>query len=197
MSTQRRSKCPLWKQPHFLLDTTLAVLVFLSLGLFRPDFVVISVYILLHPYLLLTARKSAIKNLLLSSAVALLWLLIAHKEYGYNTRMFQLFGLNTFPLFAWALGLFAALHLFSCWVRTTPGRQLLFFTLFYAVALIVLESVAYHLFHIRNLAMAAYSGLALGACLHAPLWMKIAYFALGPIYAGLVWSFGERLRSCS
>jgi len=178
-----------WKKQLILADKALFILVIALLGILRPDFLMIGVYLMLFPYLFLTARKIAFYHLFVSSLMALIWVIIAKNQYGYNQDMLLIFGLNSFPLFAWASGLFAAYLIYSHWEHKIKFagffKKILLFTAIYWPILLFLETISYHLFNIRNLATAAYVGLPICNCIHAPSWMQIAYFAMGPLYFGI------------
>ena len=55
--------------------------------------------------------------------------------------------------------------------------------------LILAEVLGYHVFEIRNAATGMYPGLPICDCIHAPPWMQAVYFALGPLYYGLLKMF--------
>ena len=147
------------------------------------------VYVLLYPYLILTARKSAFFHLHIASIIAILWMLLANNQYGYNIEMLKIFGINSYPLFAWALGLFGAYLLYSHWEHKLKNpsliKKMLLFVAIYLPILISVETIAYHIFNIKNLSTAIYSGLPFCDCIHAPRWMQISYLSLGPIYFGI------------
>tara|TARA_Y100000310_G_scaffold221415_1_gene222985 strand:- start:1629 stop:2297 length:669 start_codon:yes stop_codon:yes gene_type:complete len=175
-----------WKKKLMFLDKLMAIIFVVFLGIFRPDAIVIIGYFILFPYLLITKRKNAFLHLCIASIVALIWTIIASKQYGYNQEMWMFLGLNTFPLFAWASGLFTIYLIYSHWEHKlkfkTPVKKLLLFIALYWPMLLILETVGYHYFNIQNVATAIYAGLPLCNCMYAPLWMQISYFALGPIY---------------
>lgn len=183
-----------WKRQLLYADKAAYVIVVGLLGVVRPDALMIGVYVLLYPYLYLTGRKKAVYHLIVASGIAFLWMLIAHRHYGYNRELLVIFGLNTYPFFAWASGLFAAYLLYSHWEHrfrpATRWKKLLLFAAFYWPILIAVETVAYHVFFIRNVATGAYAGLPLCDCIHAPIWMQVAYLVLGPLYFGLCELFG-------
>jgi hypothetical protein len=178
-----------WKKQLIIADKAIYVLIVILLGVFRPDTLMIAVYFLLYPYLLLTARKSAFYHLFIASIISLVWMLIANNQYGYNRNMLIVFGLNSFPLFAWASGLFAAYLIYSHWEHkfkfASPIKKMLLFIAFYWPILISVETIAYHIFNIKNLSTAVYAGLPICDCIHAPIWMQVSYLALGPLYFGI------------
>ncbi len=174
------------RQILLLTDKLLSLIIILSTGIFRPDTLLMTVYLLAYPYILLTNRRKALSYLILASSVSLIWMLIANNQYSYNRRMFKVFGLNAFPLFAWALGLFSIYLVYAHWehilkLNSFLHKMLLFLALYWP-SLIMVETLGYHVFNIQNLAAAQYPGLPICNCLHAPPWMKLSYFALGPIY---------------
>lgn len=175
-----------WKKQLLIADKAITILAILFLGLFRPDYVVIAVFFLIIPYLILTQRRTLFYHLVVAFLVALIWMLIAKNEYGYNQNFLTLSGINLFPLFAWTVGMFAIYVIYSHYehILMEHGfiRQLLLFMAFYFPFLIATETIAYHLFNIHNLAANSYQGLPLCDCIHAPRWMQSAYFAIGPIF---------------
>jgi hypothetical protein len=168
------------------LDLTLVMIGFILLGLLQKEIVIITSYILLYPYLYITKRRKALIPLYISSSLAFLWILISNNQYGYKNELFLLFGLNSFPLFSWAVGLFFTYIIycnFEIRLNLTEFKsQMLLFLLIYCPMLIFFETIAYHIFIIRNIAAINYPGLPLCNCIHAPIWIQISYFLLGPLY---------------
>lgn len=169
-----------------IADILVSIVIFALLAVFRPDFLLVASFILICIYLYLTNRGNAFYHLLISSIIALIWVIIARNYYAYNQKTLVLLGINLFPLFAWALGLFCVYILYSHWEHKLReenyvGKTLLFLT-FYWPLLIIGEAVAYNFFNIQDLATSMYSGLPLCGCMHAPIWMQASYFALGPLY---------------
>ena len=183
-----------WKKQLLFFDKLLYIMIIVLLGIFRPDLIVIAVYILLYPYLLLTKRKNASYHLMVSFVIALIWMLVAKGQYQYNIDMITIWGISLFTLFAWATGLFGTYLIYSHWehILKEKGwlRKLLLFIAFYWPLLIIVETLAYHSFNIRNLASASFPGLPLCNCIHAPLWMQISYFLLGPLFFMICESLG-------
>ncbi len=170
----------------FFADAVVIILALLFLKFFRPDYIVIVAYFFAILYLIFTKRKSQIYCLAVASAVALIWMLIARNEYGYNSNFLTVLGINLFPLFAWALGLFALYIVYSHCERFLKERgftrKLLLFIALYWPILIIIETIGYRFFNIHNLSAATYQGLPILGCIHAPRWMQIVYFAMGPIF---------------
>ncbi len=168
-----------------LADKILYILIISLLGIFRPDAFMLVVYFLIYLYLYLTFREDGFYHLYLSTFIAVIWVILANDYYGYNTKMFTIFGLNSFPLFAWSAGLFGAYFLFSNFERYIKGnflKKLALFSIFYWIALITVETIGYHYFNIQNITTAVYQGLPFCNCIHAPSWMQLSYFLMGPLY---------------
>lgn len=177
---------PLKSSRIALIDTLTIVTVIALFSMVDPDILVIAVYFLMMPYLFWTQRRRELPFFMLSSVLALAWALFASDEYGYNQETLSFYGLNLFVLFAWAIALFGTYlltsHLEAMLPLQSKWRRIGLFLSFYWPILIAGETLFYHVFNIHNLATANYSGLPFCDCLHAPLWMQISYFALGPLY---------------
>jgi len=181
-----------WKKQVLIADKIITVIVFLLFALFRPDYLLIIAYILLIPYFLITERTFMFKHMLVSSAIAFLWMMVGKNQYAYNQEFLLIFGINTFSLFAWALGLLLAYMIYSHYEHVLKKEgflpKLLLFVAFYWPLLIAVETIAYHVFNIHNVATAAYQGLPLCNCMHAPAWMKAVYFMMGPLYFSICYA---------
>jgi hypothetical protein len=178
-----------WRKQLILLDKIISVAVIILLGIFKPDFFIIGIYFLIFPYLFLTKRKYAMYHLLVSSAVAIIWISIANDQYGYNQEMITFIGINLYPLFAWTVGLFGHYMIYSNLGYVNRNQSLfkkfLLYLVFYFPVLIAVETIAYHLLNIENIATAAYTGLPFCDCIHAPRWMQISYLFIGPVFFGI------------
>jgi hypothetical protein len=173
-----------------LLSSLLFLLVFIA----RPDYAVMWSFVLLIPFLLFTKRKAMLFNVLLAAIVGFSWMLVGGSQYGYNQHMLVLLGFNSFPLFAWPLGLFAV-HLIVSRFTSGPGwKRIMVYCLIFWILLISAETIAYHWLNIRNSATSAYAGLPFCDCMHAPRWMQAAYLLLGPIYILLAELFRPVLK---
>jgi hypothetical protein len=190
MPKKKKSKIDIilhkYKEQLLAADKIISIIIFLLLGIFRPDYVVIASFFLLIIYILLTNRKVLLKSLGIAFTIALIWMIIGRKEYGYNQNFLSLFGINLFSLFAWALGLFISylifLHFEHIFHNKTFWSKFGLYLAFYWPLLIFAETIGYHWFNIQNSATAMYLGLPICNCMHASWWMKIVYFSLGPIY---------------
>ncbi len=185
----------------FLLtvDALLIALVIALFGIFPADQVVIVAYLAIILYLVVTRRTNLFLHFTVASTMAALWAFLGRSEYGYNHPFLVVDGVNLFSLFGWAAGLFASYLLFSHeeHVFRLKGfaRQLGLFLVIYWPLLVLAETVAYHVFDIHNLASAAYVGLPICDCLHAPRWMQALYFAMGPMFFAICWSLRLENRS--
>lgn len=171
-----------------LLDLTLVAGIICSLGSARlhADITMITAYVLLYPYLLLTQRRQTARQLVVASLYACFYFYCAKTEYKYNREMLLVGGYTIYPLFAWALGLFAAVLVFSNLTAAFPAQtlasRLTLFAIMYWIFLLSFETAAYHLFNFRDMATAGYPGLPILDCIHAPGWMKAVYLLNGPLY---------------
>lgn len=153
---------------------------------FNPAKVIAIIYILGLILLYFTKRKDDLYRLFISSIISLVWVINVTDYFLYTKEAFKIFGLNSFILFAWALGLFAAYKVgtyYNTKLKIKNKIYKLFFNIIlYWVFLITVETVAYHLFGMQNLTADIYPGLPICNCMHAQPWMQVAYFLLGPIY---------------
>ncbi len=102
------------------------------------------------------------------------------------------------PLFAWTLGLFALYVIYSYNRKALKlkgfFKSFFLFVMVYWVLLLVMETIAFHWIGIKNIATGRYDGLPVCNCIHAPIFMKVAYFSLGIIYFFII-DFINRLLS--
>ncbi|MGM5482283.1 MAG: hypothetical protein ACQESF_02365 [Nanobdellota archaeon] len=176
----------LFKRRVFVADKLVFISAVLLLGIFRPDNFIIFAYFLIYPYLYLTLREELFIYVYVSTLFGIIWTIMANDYYGYNQSMIHIFGLNSIPLFGWSGGLFGVFFIYININRKLQKKSLvsrfLGFTALYVFFLIFVETISYHFFGIHNIANSAYSGLPLCDCIHAPFWMKSAYFLMGPVY---------------
>lgn len=153
---------------------------------FTSELFMIAAYFLIYPYIYLTNRVEALRYLVVSTIVALIWVLIANNLYSYSYVVIDVMGISVYPFFAWASGLFGLYIIYThiqdrLKLRNWRSKLMVFFSLYWPL-LIALETIAYHVFDIKNLQTVAYSGLPLCDCIHAPVWMQLSYLALGPLF---------------
>ncbi len=153
---------------------------------FNPAKVLLLIYILGISSLYFFKRKNDLIYLFISSVISLVWVIFVSDLFLYTRPAFTIFGLNSFILFAWALGLFAAYKISTYYIKKLKIKnklsRFLFLIILYWVFLISVETIAYHLFGMQNLTAAAYPGIPICNCMHAQPWMQLSYFLLGPIY---------------
>ena len=170
----------------FIMDHIFFLIFFLFMWVFSPDLVIITIFLLIVPYLMITRRKSLIYQFFVAFLLSLIWIFIANGKYSYSNDYVIVFGFNIFPMFAWTVGLFGLYLVYSHYERILNRRsflqKFLLFTISFWVLLIAAESIAFHIFDIRNITKAAYDGLPFCNCLHAPFWMQVAYFLMGPLF---------------
>lgn len=169
-----------------ITDNIMLFLAIFSLGKFSPDYAIMATFFLLIPYLIITNRKKLFYHFLVAIVVSFIWIFIANGKYGYSNDNIVLFGLNIFPIFGWSVALFGSYAIYSHFEskikRKTFLKKIIIFSSLYWVGLIFVESVAYHFFNIQNITTGNYKGLPICNCLHAPVWMQITYFLMGPLY---------------
>jgi len=152
----------------------------------RPDILVLILTAIILSTLVLTNKKQWLPYLGVALTISVIWNLFASSQYGYNQTFLSIGPISIFPLLAWMIGLFS-LHILyiSILPRTSfEGftKQLLFYIALYWPILLIAETIGYHSLNIKNSAAAQYPGLPFCDCLHAPLWMQIAYLMIGPAY---------------
>lgn len=175
-----------------LVDLLLIAAVFVAFGIFSPDWVVLAAYVAAVAYIAFLRRQDLFLHFAVASVLAAVWAFLGRAEYGYNQPFVVVAGINAFALFGWAAGLFACYLLFSHEERLHRlrgfWRQFGLFLAIYWPLLIAAETLSYHVFDIRNLAAAAYPGLPVCDCIHAPPWMQALYFGMGPAYFVICWA---------
>ena len=133
-----------------------------------------------------TWLSRAISTFALALIVAATWTYLARHMYHYNIDFPVIFGLNLFPLTCWTVSLTAGCLSANYLLRTFRIKhralQLISVIGYYALWLIFVETVGYHVFGVRDVMTGDYPGLPICDCLHAPVWMQFAYFTLGPLH---------------
>lgn len=150
------------------------------------EYLFIGLYLVAFLYLGIKKRWKELYYLFMASLLSVVWVYFANSQYSYNDEMIKVFGLNSYPLFAWTIGLFVFVNMYFFLENVFNFRmrfkKILFFVGLYWSLLIFGETVWYHVFNVQNVATAIYSGLPICDCLHAPLWMQVSYFLMGPVY---------------
>ena len=161
----------------------------------RPDIFVLITTVIILTALILFEKKHWLPHFGIAMETSTVWNLISASQYGYNQEFFSIGSVSIFPLFAWTIGLFLIYLIYNALYKRGissrfsfkgfPQQFLLYIALYWPI-LLAAETIGYHAFNIKNGAAAQYPGLPFCNCLHAPLWMQIAYLALGPIYFLLI-----------
>jgi len=129
--------------------------------------------------------KKLLKYLAIASIISIIWQLVAGREYRYAFPFPVILGMNSYTLVIWALGLVALMIIYDYieykFKLNTEVKKILIFLAFYWIALIVVETLAYHVFNFKDLATSGYSGLPICDCIHAKWWMKVVYLSMGPL----------------
>jgi hypothetical protein len=181
------------------------IIIFISGFFLKIDLFIVIFYILLYPLLILTKKVRYTNYLIVSFLVSLVWIIIVKEQYLYNQDLLVVFGLNLLPLFSFSFGLFFVYlvcdflyYKIRNWIRIASVRKyykfLLFFVLYF-VLLIFVETLGYHILEIKNINTENYAGLPLCDCIHAPLWMQIGYFLIGPIYFFICESYIKKRKN--
>ena len=169
-----------------IADKIIILLIFLLLGIYRPDFILGLALLFVISYLVFTKRVILLNHLLVAFLVALVWVLLASNQYSYNKDFLILFGFNSFPLFAWSLGLFAMYVIYSYYEKSLNSEsylsKILLFSALYWPLLLIAEKIGFEIFNIQNIAASGYETLAVCNCLHAAPWMQFSYLFLGPLF---------------
>ena len=110
---------------------------------------------------------------------------LAQENYGYNHAYIIISGMNILPILSWSLGLIGVSEIFN---HFRTKRRLINFMLFiplFWILLVLIETYAFHVIEIRDTMSGNTIGLPFCNCIHAPWWMRIVYFTMGPAYYGL------------
>lgn len=171
---------------NLIIDLITIFLFFILLFLIRVDYTMFVLLIAVCPFLIITKRKNLIFSLIVALMIAVIWGWIAEKYYAYAESSFKTELLNFYPILFWTFGLFMAILLFrdiKLIFDIKPFKvELIIFSGLFWFGLIAIETISYHILEIRNLATAKYKGLPICNCIHAPQWIQISYFIIGPLY---------------
>ncbi len=168
----------------FIADVSIVFCILGSFWIFKghADLVLMYSWFFILALILLTRRFFAVTHLLLATIVALIWVNYAKDYYGYKILYHTVFGMNLLPLMAWALSLFGLSEVYNYLNLTKKRYKLLLFIPIFWIFLITFETIAYHVLEIRNTPTGNFVGLPYCNCIHAPTWMKVVYFSMGPVY---------------
>lgn len=150
------------------------------------EIVILCFYIATLVYIILTRQHRFLLVAAVGLGLSLTWSVFARSVYGYNTETIILFGVSLYPLVAWSFGLLIGYMFYSLVKKAVSAtkwwQELALFNVLYVPILIALETIAYHVFDVVNVATSGYDGLPLCECMHAPLWMQAFYFMMGSIF---------------
>lgn len=170
------------KISEMIFEFSLFLLFIVLFPFVRKDILIFSFYVIIYFYILRFKLKS-IKYLGLSTLIAIIWVAIVKDYYIYTSDMVTLFGLDVYPMLAWALGLLGLRELYE-YIRpkNTTKSIIIIITIAYIALLITLETISYHILGFKNSNLDTYPGLPICDCIHVPLFMQIYYILIGPVY---------------
>lgn len=166
---------------EIIFEFSLFALFIILFPFIRKEILIFAFYVIIYFYILKFKRKS-IKYLGLSTLISIIWVYITKEYYTYTPDMATLFGLDVYPLLTWSLGLLALRELYDYIKPKNATKAAIIIAISYIVALILLETLSYHVIGFKNLGLKTYPGLPICDCIHAPVSMQIYYLAIGPIY---------------
>lgn len=168
------------------------IIIGMSVFAMHADLVLMTAYVAVVAYAVYLRRYKSLIHLAISTLIALVWVFIARSNYGYNHYYYSVFGMNILPLLAWALGLIGVSELYNYVNIRNKLLKFLFFIPLFWLLLILIETYAFHVIEIRDTNSGNPLGLPFCNCIHAPGWMRVAYFSMGPAYYGLT-LFADKL----
>jgi len=169
---------------NLVADASIFFVIFALLIVLRPDVVFPLIYLLLFPYIFFTGRNYLLRYLIIASVCSLVWMLIGGGIYGYQDTYFSIGPISIYPLAAWTVCFFLA-YLFAGHFDNDQAafwKKFLVYSICYLFFVIFYETVAYHVFEIRNPTTIGYPGLPVCDCIHAPVWVQVTYLSMGPVY---------------
>lgn len=168
-------------------DITILFLIIFGISLFQKyaDLVLFSFWFVIFFYSLFLKRYKVIIHLTISTIIALTWVYIARNNYGYNHVYLSFAGMNLLPIMAWSLGLIGVSEIFNHFSFKKLIYNLIVFIPIFWLLLILIEVYAFHVIEIRDINSGNSIGLPFCNCIHAPWWMRVVYFTMGPAYYGL------------
>jgi hypothetical protein len=166
------------------LDLIFMFLTITGVSLFRDkaDIVLIIFWFFVGLYTWVSKRNDSFLHFIVSTCIAILWVWFARANYGYNYLYYSVGGLNLLPIAAWSMGLLCICEILNHFAVKRILVRVVVFTLLFWCALITIETYAFHVIGIRNISTGNNNGLPFCNCIHAPWWMRIVYFSMGPVY---------------
>ncbi len=136
-------------------------------------------------YLKLTGRFHLTGNLFAAFFIAVLWVFAAKENYHYGREFTEIGGIALHPIFVWGMGLFAVSLLLSnshSLADADTTYRFITYSIICITLMVMVEYISYHIFNFRNAATSHYKPVPVINCIHAPQWMQVMYFLLGPLY---------------
>jgi len=180
LTLQRKDKNKL----SLILELVIMVVTITGVSIFQnqADIVLIICWAFIGLYTWLSKRYDTFTHFIISTCFAFLWVWFARNNYGYNFTYLSVAGLNLLPVAAWSMGLLFVCEILNHLNIEKIMIRLVVFAILYWCALIALETYAFHVIGIRNISTGNSNGLPFCNCIHAPWWMRIVYFSMGPVY---------------
>jgi hypothetical protein len=180
-----------------IFDIIIVLIIIAGISVFqdKADIVLIVFWFIIAIYTVYLRRFNSFFHLAISTCIAFIWVFIARDNYGYNYNYMTLAGMNLLPVMAWALGMTGALEIFSNFIIRRKMIRFLTFSLAFGVLLIIVETYAFHIINIRDIASGNSVGLPFCNCIHAPWWMRIVYFSMAPGYYAITSIVDEYINS--
>jgi len=180
----KRGKFNKKEKRSFIFHFALIWVIISLLLLFKPDYILLILFILLFPYLYF-GKGEYLRLYIIATIISAIWAFLARGMYSYNQEFLSFFGINIIPFLIFTFGIFVAYLSYAQLNRMLNWKsfrtKLILYSLIYWAMLIATETISYHLLGIHNVATEIYSGLPFCDCMHSPNWMQAAYFLLGPI----------------
>ncbi|MGV8151268.1 MAG: hypothetical protein ACP5NV_06085 [Candidatus Woesearchaeota archaeon] len=164
-----------------IFEFLIIILIIALFQIVRKDILIFAAYTGIYFYII-TLKKNSIKYLGLSTVISIIWVAIAQNQYMYTSDMTTLFGLDIYPMLAWSIGLFGAKEIYDYFKPENKLKSFITFTIIFIAALIIIETISYHIIEFKNTPQEIYPGLPICDCIHTPLFMQIYYLTIGPIY---------------
>jgi len=174
----------------YILISIIGIIVFMYFPTIAPPII----YFVFVVFLISKSSIYGFLNILTASSISIFWSFYAKNEYLYNQNVSTFYGMSLYPIFAWASGLLIIqiiyLYVEPNFVKNSYFKKFILFSILYSFLLITVETVAYHIFNVKNVHALKYDGLPICNCLHAPHWMQMSYFLIGPLFFSitLLWN---------
>ena len=150
------------------------------------ELILLIAYLALLGSFIYLRKTHLLKVAAIAFVISSVWVYVARDIYLYNVDTLTIGEVNMYALVAWSLGLLVSYLLYLVTSRYFKPKlwwqKLIVFNGTYVPILLLLETVAYHVFNVVNVGTATYSGISFCDCLHAPTWMKWWYILAGSVF---------------